>query len=75
MQTLWVMKLSFAEQIFFSRSTDCYLQTKKKWRHNYDPLHLADAAIFPCVHQIMSKIIQKNYKALSLQGKKKCNPQ
>lgn len=28
MQTLKVMKLSFAEKIFFSRSADCYLQTK-----------------------------------------------
>lgn len=74
MQTLRVMKLSFAEKIFFSRSTDCYLQTKK-WRYNYDPLHLSDAAIFPCVQQIMSKIIEKNDKALSIQGKKKCNPQ
>lgn len=48
----------------------CLLSSDKKWRYNYDPLHLTDAAILPCVQQIMSKIIQKNYKALSIQGKK-----
>lgn len=44
----------------------CLLSSDKKWRYNYDPLHLTDAAILPCVQQIMSKILQKNYKALSI---------
>lgn len=68
MKTLWVMKLSFAEKIFFEGLLIVIF--RKKWRCNYDPLHLSDAAIFLCVQQIISKIIQKNYKALSIQGKK-----